>query len=587
VAPGPQPEIDQSLAIPTDIVWNSTGDSGYVAAMGSELVGLIGDAGDVLHRIPVGGGPSGLALDQARGALYVVNRFDNTISVVDLSTLAEAAVVDIGKSGFDPTPEDVKLGRRFHYDAQLTSAHGDVACASCHVFANFDALAWDLGDPKGDFIETTDPEFPPGMIDPLLEGFHPMKGPMMTQSLRGLATVPPFHWRGDRIGFDDFNQAFMSLLGNDRELTAPEMAQYKAFIMSIHYPPNPNQNLDRSFPDAPPGQPSAQRGFVTYMNDAHAGGLTCNQCHDIGSGGSIGQIINDQALQEDQDMLIPQLRNMYEKVGFKDSAVTDNKLGYGYLHDGVVDNLFSFLGLPVFQFVDDDQRRDMEAFLLAFDTGTAPIVGSQVTVSGTNKNDAEILALLSLMHIRASGPDCDLIAKGLVGGLQRGYAMNFIGEFQSDRNWEDPLTLDELRSLATDGGELTFTCVPVGSGIRAGIDRDRDEAYDRLELDAGTDPADPTSTPDLVAVETGSSRELRFAGAAPNPFLGRTQLRFTLPSPGHVRLTLYDPRGREVRVLADGPLPPQASMPSPSTGGTARGGVWQPGSTSPGWMSAG
>ena len=30
--------------------------------------------------------------------------------------------------------------------------------------------------------------------------FHPMKGPMTTQSLRGMANHGPMHWRGDRNG---------------------------------------------------------------------------------------------------------------------------------------------------------------------------------------------------------------------------------------------------------------------------------------------------------------------------------------------------------------------------------------------------
>ena len=38
-------------------------------------------------------------------------------------------------------------GRPYLYDASLTSIRGDSACASCHVFGDFDGLAWDLGDP--------------------------------------------------------------------------------------------------------------------------------------------------------------------------------------------------------------------------------------------------------------------------------------------------------------------------------------------------------------------------------------------------------------------------------------------------------
>jgi len=40
--------------------------------------------------------------------------------------------------------------------------------------------------------------------------------------------------------------------------------------------------------------------------------------------------------------------------------------------------------------------------------------------------------------------------------------------------------------------------VPPGSGIRIGIDRDLDGFYDRDELDAGSDPADPASRPRVV-----------------------------------------------------------------------------------------
>jgi len=34
----------------------------------------------------------------------------------------------------------VKNGRRFLYDARI-SAHGDAACASCHIFGDFNGLA--------------------------------------------------------------------------------------------------------------------------------------------------------------------------------------------------------------------------------------------------------------------------------------------------------------------------------------------------------------------------------------------------------------------------------------------------------------
>ena len=38
--------------------------------------------------------------------------------------------------------------------------------------------------------------------------------------------------------------------------------------------------------------------------------------------------------------------------------------------------------------------------------------------------------------------------------------------------------------------------LPPGSGKRRAIDRDRDGFSDTIEVDAGSDPADPKSTPD-------------------------------------------------------------------------------------------
>jgi hypothetical protein len=53
----------------------------------------------------------------------------------------------------------------------------------------------------------------------------------------------------------------------------------------------------------------------------------------------------------------------------------------------------------------------------------------------------------------------------------------------------------------TPGQELTFTCVPPGSGLRMGIDRDEDGVYDGDEIAAGSDPADPASMPDAALTQ--------------------------------------------------------------------------------------
>jgi hypothetical protein len=39
-----------------------------------------------------------------------------------------------------PEPPSIVTGRRFLYDAKFSSSLGDSACASCHVFGDFDSL---------------------------------------------------------------------------------------------------------------------------------------------------------------------------------------------------------------------------------------------------------------------------------------------------------------------------------------------------------------------------------------------------------------------------------------------------------------
>ena len=60
---------------------------------------------------------------------------------------------------------------------------------------------------------------------------------------------------------------------------------------------------------------------------------------------------------------------------------------------------------------------------------------------------------------------------------------------------------EEIRgqSRSRAGEEVTYTCVPPGSGYRIGIDRDEDGVLDLDEVSAGTDPAGNFSRPQSVS----------------------------------------------------------------------------------------
>jgi DNA-binding beta-propeller fold protein YncE len=510
VTPGTK---DKSLALPLQMVLSADGLTLYLAAFGSSKVGIFDlaelESGtfvpDPADHIEVsGGGPGGLVLDEGANRLYVYTRFDNAISIVDL-----AARREIGKAALqNPEPASLVDGRKFLYDTRISSDRGDSACASCHTFGRMDDLAWNLGNPDAAVTQNSnglvfplsvlaDPNFvnPPVLTqEEIVElmKFHPMKGPMTTQTLKGMATHGPMHWRGDRSGaatdpnlfldadlaFKEFNVAFDGLLGG-QQLTPPQMQSFTDFILQLMLPPNPIRNLDDSLT---PGQQSAQNFWFNTQTD---GALTCNDCHTLDpSQGAFGADGLTSFEGANQLFKVPHIRNMYQKVGkfglLTFTLPTGNQIrGYGYLHDGSVDTLFSFVSAGAFVFPNDTMRRNMVDFMLAFPTDFKPIVGQQVTRHAGNAT--AVTPRIDLMKNRAGlpTPDADLVVKGVLGGAPRGWVMTAPDTFSSDRAAEGTLNGAGLLAAAdAETAELTFLSVPPGSGTRVGVDADEDSVLD-------------------------------------------------------------------------------------------------------------
>jgi len=483
----PPAERVQSIADPRGIAWSDSSNLAYVSGMGSNNVIVTNSNGTRIERIEVGSGPSSLWLDEARARLYVLNRFDATISVLDTGSNAE-----IGRVGFyDPTPEVIHAGRPMLYDSHDTSGLGQVACASCHLDGRIDQVSWDLGNPEGE-MKT----FNQDCRSEGCEDWHPMKGPMATQTLAGIVGTEPLHWRGDKEDLAAFSPAFVGLMGRETEPTASQMQDFEDFVATLRFPPNPFRNLDNTVPNTifPNGGNPSEGEFLFHNAEIAGGSLTCNECHAVPTGTN-GQIVAADELQEAQGMKVAQLRNMYEKTGF-DELSSNNNRGFGYIHDGSTDNLFNFLKRPVFQFppgpTGDQQRRDIEAFMFVFSTDVHTAVGLQVTANADNLGDPGLLGTLQGMIALANTEEVGMVVKGLMGGLQRGAYYSGGGVFQSDRASET-IAAEDLLAMAGEDAELTATVVPFESRIRIGVDRDEDGKFDRDELDAGTDPADPAS----------------------------------------------------------------------------------------------
>ncbi|HEX3473786.1 MAG TPA: hypothetical protein VHT91_02030 [Kofleriaceae bacterium] len=540
--PGFDPTAAQSsLSTPTEMVVSGDGNTLFVAAFGSSKIGVFSTAAlrnntfdprqTSASYIPVtGGGPSGLVLDEANHRIFVATRFDNSIKVVDTLTKAQIQSVSLP----NPEPASVVQGRPMLYDATHNSGNGEAACASCHIFGDLDDLAWDLGNPDdvvknnpitinlgSPLIIALNPNGFRGKFNGTgrVNVFHPMKGPMTTQTLRGLANSGAMHWRGDRsvgqtgnsatdanVSFNNFIVAFPALVGAAAQPSTADMQRFTNFQLQVTEPPNPVRALDNSLNSAQ----AAGKNFFGGNRPADGVNLgftipglqtsfTCNGCHELDPAeGEFGTSKNSSFEGiVSQTFKIPHLRNMYTKVGMfgnpkvptfdaADSGqVGDQIRGFGFTNEGASPTIFHFINATVFHpqiasgfplINPDATRRNVEQFLLAFDSDLAPITGQQVTL--TSSNGSAVGARITLMEQRANASftskvlggtvmEIELVARVVQNGTAKGFLFNPSNSTFVPSGGGTALSDSQIRALAsTAGQEVTFTAVPTGSGAR-------------------------------------------------------------------------------------------------------------------------
>ncbi|ANM30925.1 hypothetical protein ABI59_17100 [Acidobacteria bacterium Mor1] len=545
--PGNLSERQASISQPGMLVWKADGSKGYLTAIGShkifEVDGsctsgncVFGPNRAAPRVAEVGLGPSGVALNEAQDRLYVLNRISNSLTTVEASTLTPLEETPL----HDPSSESTREGRLFLYDAIDLSAHGDAACSSCHISGDHDGLSWDLGNPAGEFVPYSTPldnvrfvtqgfSFDPVPCDPGSPfcaghaGFDPQKGPMATMTLRSM--LEPLHWRGDRATMNDFNMAFVGLMGAEdigpvagkpAGLSAADMETFRQFALDIQMPPNPYREVDDSLPCGRrgvdpgcevqhtgmlfPGNPT--EGDFIFHNLPTDGGLPCSSCHNSPfgtAGGKVGGVTPVEPTSTDatalfsgdfnasphNDLEVAHLRNLYDKIGpdIADVGTTtlpEAKTMFGYLHEGSIPDLYRYLSQQDFILSAANQAaqvRDTAAFLFHFPTGTRPAVGRQLTLpagtppTGSPDDEALLTTLIDLGDLADVARHCELTVSTLSSGRLRAYHLSG-GAWVTDVATEPGLTTLQLRESAQD--VLTFLCAPIGSGARLGGNRDED-----------------------------------------------------------------------------------------------------------------
>lgn len=172
---------------------------------------LSASANYVVARIPVGHNPRGVLLSKDATRLFVANRLDDDINVIDTKTNRVVSTLDLGGP---KTINAFRRGERLFFTADY-AFQGQFGCSNCHLDATIDGLQWDL-EPDG---------FGKDIVD--------------NRSLEDLAGTEPFKWNGGNpdmpteCGPRVEKYFFRSQSYSDRELT-----DLVTFVYSLPYRPN-------------------------------------------------------------------------------------------------------------------------------------------------------------------------------------------------------------------------------------------------------------------------------------------------------------------------------------------------------------
>jgi YVTN family beta-propeller protein len=165
----------------------------------------------VSARIPVGHNPRGVALSPDGKRLYVANRLDDSISVIDTSKEEVVSTIDLG----GPRNVDaLRRGERLFYTADF-AFQGQFGCSNCHIDATIDGLQWDL-EPDG---------FGKDIVD--------------NRSLENLAGTEPFKWNGGNADMPtECGPRTEKFFFRSQSFNQQQLTDLVTFVYSLPYRPN-------------------------------------------------------------------------------------------------------------------------------------------------------------------------------------------------------------------------------------------------------------------------------------------------------------------------------------------------------------
>jgi YVTN family beta-propeller protein len=269
----PLDELDRYYALPWGVVVAPDKSKIFLTTAGSQSVTVVdvarllktvrmrrqpfvndlsASADYVLARVPVGHNPRGVALSADGKRLYVANRLDDNIAVIDTDSHAVVSTIDLGGPR---AVNAVRRGERLFYTGDF-AFQGAFGCSNCHIDATIDGLQWDL-EPDG---------FGKDIVD--------------NRSLEDLAGTEPFKWNGSNPDMPtECGPRTEKFFYRSQSFTPQELTDLVTFVFSLPYRPNryrlPNGELT----------PAQERGKAIFERTQAKNGKPipitsqCGYCH--------------------------------------------------------------------------------------------------------------------------------------------------------------------------------------------------------------------------------------------------------------------------------------------------------------------
>ena len=269
----PLDELDRYYALPWGVVISPDKSKIFVTTAGSQSVSVVdvaklmksvrshpqsfandlsASADYVLARIPVGHNPRGVLVSQDGKRLYVANRLDDDITVIDTTRNEVISKIDLGGP---KTVNALRRGEQIFYTADY-AFQGQFGCSNCHLDATIDGLEWDL-EPDG---------FGKDIVDNRL--------------LEDLAGTEPFKWNGGNPDMPtECGPRVEKYFFRSQSFNPGQLTDVVSFIFSLPYRPNrhrlPNDELSAA----------QERGKAIFERTKFKNGKTipegnrCSTCH--------------------------------------------------------------------------------------------------------------------------------------------------------------------------------------------------------------------------------------------------------------------------------------------------------------------